>query len=322
MIDERVRRIVDEAAHGNVPSRSDVIYLLGFDACSDEAAFICARAREIGMKACGGRGFVYAQIGVDQNPCPMNCRFCAFATVNSDSAIENPQLMEVPIERIVHLVELFDAERVDLISLMATAALGFDRYLEIVEAVSGSVSGRVAVMANAGDLTYEQTIALKHAGATCAYHALRLGEGRLTEIKPDTRRQTMENIREAGLQLMTGVEPLYCGADPQEIADVICSMRALGAFCMGACKLTQVQGVELQDMKPASTEYVRYVAAIARLVCGRAVEVGGIGGVVWVDAGCDPRARNYGEDDEVLRENIARARARLEHDGFSVGLLS
>ena len=318
MIDKRVRSIVDEAARGCAPSHADVMYLLDFDACSDEATYVCACAREIGMKACGGRGFVYAQIGIDQTPCPMNCRFCAFAAVNTDMVTNDSQFLEVPLERIVHLARLFDAEKVDLISLMATAALDCDRYLEIVEAVRSNVSEGVAIMANAGDLSYRQFVALKRAGATCAYHALRLGEGRLTSIDPDVRRRTMNNICEAGLRLMTGIEPLYCGVNMQEVADIICSMPSSGALCMGACKLTPVQGVDLLDLEPAPIEFVRYVAAIARLVCGTTVEVGGIGGAAWVDAGCDPRARNYGDDDETLRGKIARARLQLKQDGFDV----
>ena len=70
--------------------------------------------------------------------------------------------------------------------------------------------------------------------------------------------------------------------------------------------------------KPALTGFVRYVGALVRLVCGDAVPVGGIGGVAWIDAGCDPRNRGYGEDDVTLRKKVAAARRRLSLDGFSV----
>ena len=50
MIDERAMRIVDDAVEGKAPSRSDIMHLLRFDAYSVEAAYACARAREIGMR--------------------------------------------------------------------------------------------------------------------------------------------------------------------------------------------------------------------------------------------------------------------------------
>jgi hypothetical protein len=70
---------------------------------------------------------------------------------------------------------------------------------------------------------------------------------------------------------------------------------------------------------PASREFVQYVGALTRLACGQAVPIGGIGGVAWVDAGCDPRNRGYGEADDELREKVASAKRRLERDGFILG---
>ena len=72
MLDERAMHIADTAAEGALPTRSDVMYLLQFDPYSPEAAYVGAKAREVGMRACEGRGFVYAQIGVDSTACPEN----------------------------------------------------------------------------------------------------------------------------------------------------------------------------------------------------------------------------------------------------------
>lgn len=214
MIDERVMRIADGALAGKLPTRDDVMHLLKFDAYSVEAAYVCARARELGMRACKGRGFVYAQIGVDENPCPENCRFCSFAASNYQASEDGEKAsFEVPIGRIVHYAKLFDAEGVDLVSLMATAALDFDRYLDMIRAVKSTVSDRLVIMANTGDLTRSQALALREAGATAAYHAVRLGEGELTDIKPIDRRRTIRYLHAAEIDVMTGVEPLWEDAD-------------------------------------------------------------------------------------------------------------
>jgi hypothetical protein len=199
---------------------------------------------------------------------------------------------------------------------MATAGLGFERYLEMVRAVRASVSDDMKIMANTADLSPEQARALADAGATAAYHALRLGEGVITDISPEDRRRTMRHLRDAGIELMTGVEPVWRGIDPDELSDHICDLPEFAPFAVGACSYTAVERADMGGREPALTGFVRYVGALARLVCGEAVPIGGIGGVAWVDAGCDPRNRGYGEDDRTLLTKIAAARSRLALDGF------
>ena len=94
------------------------------------------------------------------------------------------------------------------------------------------------------------------------------------------------------------------------------TMEELKPFCIGACNLTELDGAGSRSLRSSYTGFVKYVAAITRLVCGDAVPIGGIGGVEWVDAGCDPRSRNYGSDDASLRKQIATAIRRLRLDGF------
>ena len=318
MIDERVVQIVDAAVEGNGLDIAHIEYLLSFDPYSVEAAYACARAREIGLKACDGRGFIYGQIGVDQTACPENCRFCSFAAVNTDMDTYDPLSVEVPVGRIVHFAKLFDDAGVHLVSLMATAGLDFDRYLDMVRAVRASVSDELTIMANVGDLSIEQAHALKEAGVNAAYHALRLGEGQLTDIEPAMRKRTFRHLRVAGVPLMTGIEPLWRNIDPHQVALRMRDVIELRPFCIGACSLTLVEGADVGGRLPAYTGFVRYVAALLRLACGLSSPIGGIGGVAWVDAGCDPRNRGYGDDDATLRKKVADAKKRLSLEGFIV----
>ena len=380
MIDEKVMQIVDDAAAGVALGLDELVYLLRFDPYSVEAAYALARAREVGMRACDGRGYLFAQIGVDAGPCPGNCRFCAFAACNvvgsgADGAessawsdggtvgIRNDEAGEgragggvsgvgggaenvtisdkdretktgsakagggnlkvssvrgVSVGRIVHLARLFDREGADLISLMATAGLGVERYLDIVRAVRSSVSSDVSLMANVGDLTIEQANALREAGVSVAYHAVRLGEGEITDIDPMVRKRTMRHLAAAGVRLMTGVEPLWEGADPDQIAQIIVDIPKFDPLCIGACAYTPTGVSSMGDCRQASAGMVRYVAALLRLTCGRAVPLGGIGGVAWVDAGSDPRERGYASSDEALAFEMAHARKRLASDGFAL----
>lgn len=321
-MDNRAMSIADGACAGVRPSHDDILYLLDFDARSPEAAYAEVRAREMALRASKGRGFVYAQIGVDANPCAENCAFCSFAAVNTEADGVNDagesSAWEVPIDRIVSYARLFDEEGVHLISLMSTAGLPFSRYLEMVSAVRDVVSDDMPIMANAADMTYEQACALKEAGAQAIYHAIRLGEGELTDIDPDCRRATIAAARKAGLGLMTGIEPLWDGATHEEIASRIEEVSTLEPFCTGACSLIAAKGTEMEDCASATRARVRYVGAITRLVVGESVPVGGAGGIAWVDAGCDPRARKLGLEPEWLRREAARAKSQLEADEWCV----
>ena len=324
MVDERVMQIADAVLEVQVPSRDDVLYLLGFGCYSVEAAYVNARARQLGMRASGGIGLIEAQIGVDALPCPENCRYCSFAAVNSGIGDDAPAI--VALDDIVASARLFDAHNVSLISLMATAALPFDRYLEMVAAVREAVAPDMAILANTRDLSLEDARALKEAGATMAYHACRCGEGYVTDIEVERRHQTMRNIRSAGLPLMNGIEPLWEEVPCEELTDRICEIPDFDPFATGACGLSGLDGSELarlaalrgETVTPSPTARVKYVGAIVRLVCGERVPFGGVGGAIWVDAGTDPRGRNKGSDEAWLARDIRVARRTLEKDGWTV----
>lgn len=316
-VDERAMAIADAAVAGTAPTREDVIYLLQFDGYSVEAAYVEARAREIAMESAQGVATIHAQIGVDANSCPMNCQYCSFAQVNEGICTDDAEL---PLDTIVTYAKMFDERGVHLISLMSTAGLSPSRYLEIVSAVRDAISDDMPILANTGDMDIEYARKLKDAGATAAYHAVRMGEGTYTAIDPERRRRTIANIREANLALMTGVEPLWEGCDIEEVADRLCEIPGFDPYCTGACGLTSTKGTVLahKGMQAPKTGLVRYVGALSRLVCGYDVRFGGVGGAIWVDAGTDPRNRGYGSSAESIEHDIRRARRTLEKDGWNV----
>ena len=319
-IDARAMDIADAAAAGRAPSREDVLHLLSFHHHSPEAAYVGVRAREVGMKAGRGRGFVHAQIGVDALPCPENCRFCSFAAMNldADKGFGVNASYEVPLEEIVAAASHFDEAGVHLISLMATAGLPFERYLEMIRAVRETVSPDKPLMANMGDITFEQAQVLKDAGVQAFYHARRIHEGEVTDIDPAIRYETMANVRKAGLALMTGVEPLWEGVSNEELADRIMEIPGLQPYCTGTCVLSTAEGTEMEDATPSPRGKASYVGSIIRLVCGTSVPFGGTGGAMWVDAGCDPRSRGRGHGRDWIISQVHKAKRSLRQDEWSV----
>ncbi len=226
----------------------------------------------------------------------------------------------LPIDEAVAYARIFDEGGVQLVSLMATAALPLGRYLEMVAAVREAVSDDMCIMANCRDVTPAEARALYDAGARAFYHARRLGEGQMTKIAPARRYETMENVRAAGLALMTGIDPVWHETPADEMARCLLGVAGSDAWCVGACGVVPLKDKEVQGPLPPHLGEVRYAGALARLVCGPDVAVGGAGNAAWVDAGCDARERGYdaGHAGEKLRRRMAQARARLENDGWTV----
>lgn len=319
--DEQAKRLVDAACSGAQLTAEQLVALLEIIEGTPAAEYACARADELSRAACKGRGFIHAQIGLDRLPCLENCRFCLFAACNQqvegrEQRPEDAESFLVDLDDVVHAAEIFAAGGTHLISLMATASYPFAQLEKAVRLVHGAAPD-VAVMVNCADMDIEQAKRLREAGASVAYHALRLREGEITDIQPAARKATMCAIREAGLQLMTGVEPLFAEATNSEIAQVMCQIRAFSPYCTGVCKLTKSERADC-TLTPASLERVRYVACVLRLAVGLSVPVGCAGAAVWVDAGCDPRGRGYAASDEALRQKLAQARQNLEHAGWIV----
>lgn len=348
-IDERVARIVLAAQAGEGLDVDSAEYLLGFDPYTPETAFANAIARQMALRAGGGMGFIHAQIGVDAKTCPGNCQYCSFAACNVRLATERARegdvsrppkgegldsspavasahalsaatarAAELPIEEIVRCARTFDRGNVHLISLMATAALDFDRLCEIVRTVREAVSSDMPLLVNGPDLSPEQARSLKEAGAQAYYHARRVFEGEVTGIRPERRYETMRNVRASGLALMTGVEPVWDGIAAREVAERVCEIPQFDPFCTGACAVHAVEGTKMAHLRRPETAFVKQVGALTRLAVGDRVAIGGVGNAVWVDAGTDPRNRGRGQEEEELLRNCKKARASLEDAGWSV----
>ncbi len=324
MLDRRVEQIADAAREGACPSTDELVYLWGFPPHSPEAAYVRATAREMTRAASGGRGFIHAQIGVDRLPCPVNCAWCSFAEKNARGAGEADRADEegriVPVDEIVAYARVFDECGAQLVSLMATAALPIERYLEMVAAVREALADDVCIMANYRDVSAGEAAALHDAGARAFYHARRLGEGQMTRIDPARRYETMENVRAAGLFLMTGIDPVWHETPADEMAACLQGVARSGAWCVGACGVVGLEGREIDGHLPPLSGEVRYAGALARLVCGPDVAVGGAGNAMWVDAGCDARERGFdaGEAGGKLRVQMERARRQLGKEGWTV----
>ena len=315
MLRRAVEQLVDSAIAGTPITQKDAVKLMALPADSAEASYIAWAAWSLGKEASDNTGQIYAQIGLDATPCPEDCAFCDLGATN---ALGRGRA-EVPDDDIVFYARTFDEANVHLISLMATAAYGFDHFCNVVSKVRDAVADDMPLMANIGDVTPEQAATLKELGIQAFYHANRLGEGEITRIRPEARLRTMEAVTNAGLKLMSAVEPVHAQSNPIDIAAHMREVIGLRPYCAGVGALTVVPGTKMASYQPISRRRARYLAAIMRLIAGRSIPFGcGCGNVVWADAGTNPRGRNLSTDPDFLKRDVRRLRKELTRDEWSV----
>ncbi len=315
--------------NNEVISSNGMASILMLDLASDEVKEINAAAFKKGFAANDGKMNVFGQIGVDNCVCPENCTYCSFSIDvfkenNSEKASLKQAILEHNKSAVINLeglqdhLESFDEAGVDAVSLMATAALPFDRYLEMVKLARATLSSSIGVIVNYRDMEKEELAQLKEAGATCVYHAIRVHEGVITGIGSEKRKETIKLAQEVGFDLMNGVEPIWEPFDSNlalDVAETIIEAASFKPWATGSCALCKVPGSNFYGATP-KPERVQLVASVLRLVCGSDTKVGCVGGVMWVDAGEDPRVRGYRDSREKICLEVSKAREKMQTRGW------
>ncbi len=309
-----VEATVKRAVAGIPPSRQEAIALLDVDTFSPEAFHILWGAHQLAVKASRNTGQIFAQIGVDASPCPQSCRFCDFAIDN----VEKADRRDVPLSDIIAYAQAFEKAGVHMISVMATAGMDFERYLAVITALRDALSTDMPLMCNVGDLDCEQARSLRQAGIQVAYHAVRIGEGDITDIDPLVRLATIEHIHEAGLKLASGVEPVYEGLDPHTLVDHMVQTASFKPYFSGVCALTIFPGSAMADYRTVSRARAKVISAVFRLIVGTAIPFGIGGNIVWADAGTNPRGRDLCGDLAFLKYDVIRLRKHLVGEEWHV----
>lgn len=300
-------------------TREEIVRLLNLDPFSDEAKKLNEKAFKLGFEACEGKGLVLGQIGVDDSVCPENCRYCSFAISNfkkrsTESISEHNKNAVMSLEDLRDHLKAFRDAKVNGVSLMGTGALSFKKYLEMVK-LAKEVLGDIEIIINYRDMTEDELQALKDAGGVWLYHTIRINEGKITDIDPDRRRNTIATGKKLGYKLMNGVEPVYEPLDVDAVTKRIVEAVLQEPEATGVCGLCSVCGSDFEGKEPA-IELVQLVASTLRLAAGKSIPIGCIGGVKWVDAGSDPRERGYKDNYQKILGEVKKAKEALKANDF------
>jgi len=292
----KVSDLVSKVFDGYPLTRDEIVYLLGINHKPSGAEIKMNAANVINRMVSKGKAEVHAQIGLNLSPCPNHCSFCAFSAQNKVFT----ERKELGIEEIIQLALKAESDGANAIFFMTTHDYPFGKYVETSKEVREKLRPETVMIANIGDFGYGEAKQLKDAGYTGIYHAVRMGEGRDTQISPETRLNTMKAARHAGLLIGTCIEPIGPEHSTEEITDKILIGRDMRPCFSGAMRRINIPGSRLEKYGMISEYRLAFLVSVVRLAMGREVigncthEPNLLGAATganlfWAEAGTNPR---------------------------------
>ncbi|MFZ3048780.1 MAG: radical SAM protein [Desulfatirhabdiaceae bacterium] len=210
----------------------------------------------------GGKGENHFHIGLNVEPCPMDCLFCSLTR----KAGIFKEKIEYSMEQVIAWAKQAEAYGADALNLMTTGTYPFERLLEVGRKLRKLTS--VPLVANTRDISHREGEALLDAGFVGAYHAVRLGEGKDTPLKREKRINTIRVLNDVGLLWMNCVEPVGPEHSAEEIVDLMFLARDNGAVYSGIMRRINFPGSPMERFGMISELEMARLVAISRLVMG------------------------------------------------------
>ncbi|WP_372995216.1 radical SAM protein [Lutispora sp.] len=290
-----IGKILEEARNGKLLTKEEAIALLRVRNDSDDFYKILFLANEMTRSEFGNKGVIFAQIGINAEPCSVNCKFCSMG--KNHYSMES--IWRKDINTILQEVEILIEEGVDDIFLMTTADYPISEFINIAKEVKEKLPHNIRFVANIGDFDYDTALKLKETGFTGVYHINRLREGIDTTVSPKTRIKTLDAVKKAGLELYYCVEPIGPEHGYEELAVEMLRAREYGVGVMAVMRRIPVKGTPLYDRGQISAVELTKIAAVARIVskpnramnAHESTQMSLIGGVnqLYCEVGANPR---------------------------------
>lgn len=295
-INPDLAEIVNKVKQGDIPDETEIRVLLQVAPHSADAGYVLGAADEINRAASNNKAEVHAQIGLNLSPCPRNCSFCAFAARNKIFT----ERVEFDAETVVQMGLRAERDGANALFIMGTGDYPFGKFVEISNELKGYLRDDTMLIANIGDFTLREAKELVEAGYTGIYHAVRMGEGTVTSIPPETRLHTVQVAHEVGLKIGTCVEPVGPEHTIGEIVEKIIIGRDMNPCYSGAMRRISIPGSEMEKHGMISEYRMAFLVAVVRLAMGQHVRgncthepniLGAASGanLFWAEVGTNPR---------------------------------
>jgi biotin synthase len=239
----RLLEILAKGQSGSGLSKDECKNLLSFNENSLLASLIRAVADYFSRTRLNNAGVILGQIGVDIAPCEGGCKFCVFG--EGHTKFQNYRISD---EELVEKIEDF-TKFGDLYGLFLMTMHKYDKelLLHTVDLAKRTIPSTTQLWINVGDTDYDDLVELKKAGVRGCYHVCRLREGIDTNLKPETRMQTMKNMLSAGLEVYTCCEPIGPEHSIEELVDNFFIGIDLGCIQHACMRRVPVEGSPLED---------------------------------------------------------------------------
>ena len=264
-ISRNIEGIVKKVFDGEFITPEEIRILLDIQPHSVNAGYVMGAADEINRTASQGQAEVHAQIGLNLSPCPRNCSFCAFAAKNKVFT----ERMELSLDTVIKMGQWAEEKGANALFLMSTGDYPINKFCDISKELRSKLQPDTVMIANVGDFNEVEAEQLKAAGYTGIYHAVRMGEGRDTNISPQTRLKTVEIARAAGLMIGTCVEPVGPEHNKDEIVEKIVIGREMKPCFSGAMRRIKIPNSSMEKFGMLTEYQMAFLVAVVRLAMGR-----------------------------------------------------
>lgn len=279
-------------------TREDAVSLFDIKNGSEDYYKLISAANSFSRKQFKNRGRVFAQIGIDSQPCSANCKFCSLGIDNYTGDIERVK----SIDEVLIDTKVFLENGLDELFLMTTADFNQDLFLQYVKEVKKILPSKMNFVANIGDFDVEYALHLKELGVTGVYHICRLNEGEDTCINLDTRIKTLDAIKESGMELYYCVEPIGPEHSNEQIITEIFRAKEYPVKVMATMKRVSIPGSQIYSRGEITSATLAKITAIATL-CVRPERAMGVhepnelcliagANQIYAERGSNPRDRN------------------------------
>lgn len=231
---------------------------------------LALRARKLVDDELSSRGKVWAAIGLDYKPCPMDCSFCSLAQkwnkINEEAELSDQEILSI--------ARTYVQSGVDWLVIRTTEFYDFERLISKVRLIKENIEGDYILAVNTGDNNSKRVDELKSAGVEMVYHAVRLREGTDTRFDKDTRIATAKAIVYSGMILSQYLEPIGPEHTNQEIADSILEILENKAGVIGMMTRVPVEGTPKYAYGGISEDRIGHIMSVLRLAsAGRRLDM-------------------------------------------------
>ena len=260
-----IEKAKKRALEGGILDRETILRLLQIDPVSEDCILLGEAAREVAAVLCRDRAYLWAAIGIDSRPCPMNCDFCSLGEKWGMMTEES----ELTDDQVLSYVRQFVRQGVRWIVLRSTQFYSQQKLMELATRIKREVPGHYELGLNIGEFGLEDARKMERAGLEFVYHSLRLGEGKNTRFEPEERLKTLRAVKDSPLKLVFLTEPLGIEHTDEEIADAFLVAMEYGALVTGAMARIPVPGTPLGGLPQVSERRLAQIIAVTRLAAGR-----------------------------------------------------